>query len=175
MARHLARAGSQRPRSRPPRSAWWPSPAIVAEAIDEPSTGIAQPDPTWGNMIAEGQGGSWRSIRSSSGRRLPLPDGVLPSTSSARSIGEAVTTSAQHGVPLLQADNIRTVFATPRGQLRAVDGVSIHAPALRKLGIVGESGSASRPRAHHHGTAPEGSGSRHQRDGDVLPTATCRR
>jgi peptide/nickel transport system ATP-binding protein len=43
--------------------------------------------------------------------------------------------------PLLEVDDLRTAFDTPRGTVVAVDGVSLHLEAGETLGIVGESGS----------------------------------
>jgi peptide/nickel transport system ATP-binding protein len=43
--------------------------------------------------------------------------------------------------PLLQLEDVRTHFQTPRGLVRAVDGVSLTLERGRALGIVGESGS----------------------------------
>ncbi|MBS7790975.1 ABC transporter ATP-binding protein [Roseococcus sp. SDR] len=42
--------------------------------------------------------------------------------------------------PLLQIENLRTVFRTSGGDVAAVDGVSLEVPRGRTLGIVGESG-----------------------------------
>jgi peptide/nickel transport system ATP-binding protein len=43
--------------------------------------------------------------------------------------------------PLLELEGVRTHFQTPRGVVRAVDGVSLTLERGRALGIVGESGS----------------------------------
>jgi peptide/nickel transport system ATP-binding protein len=43
--------------------------------------------------------------------------------------------------PLLEAHDVRTWFETPRGLLKAVDGVSLTIQRGRTLGVVGESGS----------------------------------
>jgi peptide/nickel transport system ATP-binding protein len=43
-------------------------------------------------------------------------------------------------MPLLQVENLRTYFKTPRGIAKAVDGVSFSVEKGRTLGIVGESG-----------------------------------
>ena len=45
------------------------------------------------------------------------------------------------GGPLLDVEDLRTSFATPRGEVVAVDGVSLRLEAGHTLGIVGESGS----------------------------------
>ncbi len=42
--------------------------------------------------------------------------------------------------PILDIRDLVTTFATPRGAIRPVDGVSLSVPAGRTLGIVGESG-----------------------------------
>ena len=43
--------------------------------------------------------------------------------------------------PLLEVDDLRTAFETPRGTVVAVDGVSLRLEAGQTLGVVGESGS----------------------------------
>ena len=43
--------------------------------------------------------------------------------------------------PTLVVEDLRTSFATARGELKAVDGVSFSLPSGRTLGVVGESGS----------------------------------
>ena len=48
---------------------------------------------------------------------------------------------AVDGAPLLVARDVHTTFDTPRGELHAVDGVSLTVERGRTLGIVGESGS----------------------------------
>ena len=42
---------------------------------------------------------------------------------------------------LLTVDDLHTSFATPRGLVRAVDGVSLTLDAGETVGVVGESGS----------------------------------
>jgi peptide/nickel transport system ATP-binding protein len=54
----------------------------------------------------------------------------------------SATNRATHGpAPLLEVSNLRVWFETPRGQVRAVDGVDLGLRTGETLGVVGESGS----------------------------------
>ncbi len=55
--------------------------------------------------------------------------------------GGAPTRSAETSAPLLELENLTTVFPTQRGLVRAVDGLSFRLNKGERLGIVGESGS----------------------------------
>ena len=65
--------------------------------------------------------------------------------------------------PLLEVDDLRTAFETPRGTLVAVDGVSLGLEAGHTLGVVGESGSGKTVLACSILPARLGPQRRHQR------------
>ena len=50
-------------------------------------------------------------------------------------------TAERLGAPVLHVDALQVVYETPRGQARAVDGVSFVLRAGERMGLVGESGS----------------------------------
>ncbi|TDD49816.1 dipeptide/oligopeptide/nickel ABC transporter permease/ATP-binding protein [Nonomuraea terrae] len=121
---------------------------------------VQAPTPTWGGLINEG-----RTLMETAPHVVLVPSVVmfltvlsfnlvgdrLRALTDVRESGlepvRQVTVSpmpvAEHQVrdTLLQAEDVRTHFATPRGLVKAVDGVSFTLERGRTLAIVGESGS----------------------------------
>src|SRR5262245_38831384 len=63
-----------------------------------------------------------------------------PSTGRERGRTSLQTAARQRTERLLVLDDVKTAFQTPRGLVRAVDGVSFSRERSRCMGIVGESG-----------------------------------
>ncbi|MEZ5381310.1 MAG: ABC transporter ATP-binding protein [Microthrixaceae bacterium] len=55
--------------------------------------------------------------------------------------GQGAAGSEASGAPLLEVTDLRTAFNSPRGLVRAVDGLSLTVERGKTLGLVGESGS----------------------------------
>ncbi|QYC39066.1 Oligopeptide transport ATP-binding protein OppD [Nonomuraea coxensis DSM 45129] len=122
---------------------------------------VQAPTPTWGGLINEG-----RTIMEDAPNVVLAPSVAmfltvlsfnlvgdrLRALTDVREIGLEPVRQAVAAVPapaaphpvrdcLLQAEDVRTHFVTPRGLVKAVDGVSFTLERGRTLAVVGESGS----------------------------------
>ncbi|WP_262403590.1 ATP-binding cassette domain-containing protein [Actinomadura sp. CNU-125] len=135
---------------------------VIAEgALAFLGLSVQPPTPTWGGMINEGRStldtaahivvvpsaAMFLTVLALNlvGDRLQeltghRPGGLEPARPRRRTAAPSVPVPRRDG-PLLEVTGLRTGFRTPRGTLRAVDGVSFTLERGRTLAIVGESGS----------------------------------
>ncbi|TDC92996.1 dipeptide/oligopeptide/nickel ABC transporter permease/ATP-binding protein [Actinomadura sp. 7K507] len=128
---------------------------------------VRPPTPTWGGMIEEGRasldGSVWATLVPATfmvvtvlalnwlhdvtlaGRKsvsVDVAEPAAPPVAGAKARESALDDPVDDpSTSALCLQDMRTVFATPQGRLRAVDRVSVRVAPGRTLGIVGESGS----------------------------------
>ncbi|QFG20905.1 dipeptide/oligopeptide/nickel ABC transporter permease/ATP-binding protein [Actinomadura sp. WMMB 499] len=135
---------------------------VIAEgALAFLGLSVQPPTPTWGGMINDGRStldtaahivvvpsaAMFLTVLALNlvGDRLQeltghRPGGLEPARPRRRTAPPSAPVVHRDG-PLLEVSDLRTAFATPRGPLHAVDGVSFALERGRTLAIVGESGS----------------------------------
>ena len=145
--------------------------------------GVQPPAPSFGGMLSEAK--EYLAIDALVRVRLrrrprrrdprPQPDGrcaqrLLPA-------GRAAMTAPAAGArePVIDVRDLRVVFSTEEGLVRAVDGISFAVAAGEVLGVVGESGSGKTVTAQTVIGLTAGSGTSPSRAGCSTRAATCSR
>ena len=117
--------------------------AVLTEAtLSFLGLGAVPPTPTWGNIMAEGRQYMQRSaLDHHHPRHAADDDGDGPQPARRRPARRAGPALAAAALSLLEIDDLTVAFRTERGEVTAVEEVSLALEPGEILGIVGESGS----------------------------------